>query len=200
MFGREELSCPPSLAPDLDASHASIHVPPRLLDGRIPMRLLHACAVALFAFANTPLQAQTVAARASALPYPGDYVPLESIRKGDARLLPAALARAVTMRAERMPLERAVEAIARQADLGISYGEDLVRSNTLVSLAVDQVSAAEALELATRGTGWRALVTHSGQLTVVRRPRSESDIQAGTVAGQVTGPQGEPLSSATVTV
>ncbi|HEY8484360.1 MAG TPA: SusC/RagA family TonB-linked outer membrane protein [Longimicrobiales bacterium] len=162
------------------------------------MRSLAVCLLALLA--GAPLQAQqTPLPGPLALAGEAGYLPLHEVRAGTARW-PAPLARPVTLRARRIPLERALEAIARQANLGISYGEDLVRSRIEVSLDLEHVSAADALQLATRGTGWQALVTRSGQVTVVRAAQPPATAAAGTIAGRVTDLQGEPLPGASVVV
>jgi TonB-linked SusC/RagA family outer membrane protein len=109
------------------------------------------------------------------------YLPLEYVRDGTVRM-PKALTRKVSLRRRDVLLQQALLDIATQARLGLSYGEDLARANTIVSLDVTNASAADALAAVVRGTQWSVLVTARGQVAVV--PAAHP--QLGTVAGRVT--------------
>src|SRR5262245_12489608 len=111
--------------------------------------------------------------------------------------MPKALARRVVVRRDSVPLQQVLLDIATQAGLGLSYGEDLARSNTLVSLRVDNIPAAEALAAAVRDTRWGVMVTANGQVAVV--PASLQLL--GTISGRVTdGVTGAPVAGAQLTV
>ncbi|MGQ0537592.1 MAG: SusC/RagA family TonB-linked outer membrane protein [Gemmatimonadaceae bacterium] len=109
------------------------------------------------------------------------YVPLETVRDGTVRM-PKPLARTVSVQREGALLQQVLLDIATQAGLGLSYGEDLAKSHTIVSLSVANASAADALAAATRNTQWAVLVTPSGQVAVV----SALVRQLGSVAGRVS--------------
>ena len=124
------------------------------------------------------------------------YLPLESVREGSVRM-PKPLARKVTLRHEDVLLQQALLDIATQAGLGLSYGEDVARSATRVSLEVRSRAAADALADAVRGTRWSVLVNAAGQVIVVPAEGG----QLGTVAGRVTDrATGQPLQGATVSL
>lgn len=132
------------------------------------------------------------------------FVPIELLRSSG-QALPAVLARHVSVHRSRVPLEHVLQEIASQADLGLSYGEGVARSHTLISLDLQQSSVAEALEAAARDTEWRVLVTLSGQITVVPRERAgeatRQQPQVGVVTGRVTdAATGRPLDGARVSV
>jgi len=61
------------------------------------------------------------------------YVPLNTVREGRVKM-PAALARRVSVEVDQVPLQQALMQIANQAQLGLSYGEAVARSNTLVTV------------------------------------------------------------------
>jgi TonB-dependent starch-binding outer membrane protein SusC len=126
----------------------------------------------------------------------GTYLPLESVRDGTVRM-PKALARRVVVRRDSVPLQQVLLDIATQAGLGLSYGEDLARSNTIVSLRVDNIPAAEALAAAVRDTRWGVMVTANGQVAVV--PASLQLL--GAITGRVTDSlTGAPIAGAQLAV
>jgi vitamin B12 transporter len=111
----------------------------------------------------------------------GDYVPLETVRAGHTKM-PSALRRSVTLRADSVLLQQVLLDIANQAGLGLSYGEDVVRSRTLISIDLNNIRAADALAKAVEGSQWSVLVTPQGQVTVV----PAEPVQTGSIAGRVT--------------
>jgi TonB-linked SusC/RagA family outer membrane protein len=140
----------------------------------------------LYLLGVTAIASASVAAQESppltyAMALRARYLPLESVRDGTVRM-PRALARSVTVHREGVLLQQALLDIATQAGLGLSYGEDVARSNTMVSLDVANGTAAEALAAAVRGTRWAVLVTAGGQVAVVPRELR----QLGSVIGRVT--------------
>ena len=107
------------------------------------------------------------------------------------------LSGSVTLRRTRAPLDEVLREIARQAGLGISFGEQLPRSDTRVSIDVAGLRAADALERAVRGTSWTLLYAPDGQLVVVQRAAARE----GSIGGRVTAARsGQPIASATVLV
>src|SRR5207249_8691489 len=76
-----------------------------------------------------------------ALARKANYVPLETLRETGSRI-PAALARRVSINRDAVPLQQVLLDIANQAELGLSYGEDLVRARVVVSLKVGNETAA----------------------------------------------------------
>jgi outer membrane receptor protein involved in Fe transport len=136
------------------------------------------------------------APRNYALARQASYVPLETMRAGEARM-PAVLTRRVSLHRESVVLQQALLDIANQAGLGLSYGEDLVRSHTVVSLDVANARAADALAAVVEGTEWAVLVTAAGQVTVV----PAKQVARGTIAGRVTEAKtGQPIAGATVAI
>ena len=124
---------------------------------------------------GSPAGAQSLSGREYALQQVADAVPLR-----DAARSPR-LSAGVTLRRDNAPLEEVLREIARQAQIGISYGEDLPRSATLVSIDVSRLRAVDALEVAVRGTPWTLLYAPTGQLMVVPRP----PVREGIVVGRV---------------
>jgi outer membrane receptor protein involved in Fe transport len=136
------------------------------------------------------------APRSYALARQANYVPLETMRAGAARL-PAVLTRRVTLHRESVLLQQALLDIANQAGLGLSYGEDVVRSHTLVSIDVTGERAADALAAVVDGTAWAVLVTAAGQVTVV----PAKQVAGGTVVGRVADAKsGQPIAGASVAI
>src|SRR5918999_144955 len=149
---------------------------------RVVMRIACLCLLAATGISGgSALRAQEAPPADGAPGLSARSLPLEYVRDGIVRM-PKALTRKVSVRRRDVPLQQALLDIATQARLGLSYGEDLARANTIVSLDVANVSAAEALAAAVRGTQWSVLVTAGGQVAVV--PAEQQ--QLGTVAGRVT--------------
>jgi TonB-linked SusC/RagA family outer membrane protein len=154
---------------------------------------LRASLLVLLLFPTANLLAQESPAAVPLARRPGGYQPLDVSRE-----LPAALARPVTLRVRDMPLEWVLEAIAQQARLGISYGEDVVRAKIRVTVELNRVSAAQALAESVRGTPWQVLYTLGGQVTLI--PRTPSRVRPGSIAGRVSDSDGHPLPGASVSV
>lgn len=107
------------------------------------------------------------------------------------------LSGSVTVRRANAPLEQVLREIARQAGLGISFGEELPRSDTRVSVDIAGLRASDALDRAVRGTPWTVRYTESGQLLVMRRPPT----LLGAVVGKVTAAgSGQPIAAVTLVV
>jgi outer membrane receptor protein involved in Fe transport len=131
-----------------------------------------------------------------ALARKANYVPLETLRETRSRI-PAPLARQVTIARSGVLLQQVLLDIANQAELGLSYGEDLVRARVVVSLSAKAETAADALQQVTEGTDWAVLVTPTGQVAVLRREAT----QLGTIVGHVTDAKtGDVIVGATVVI
>ena len=124
----------------------------------------------------------------------GGYLPLEVVREGKVKM-PPALARRVSVRRSGALLQQVLLDVATQAGLGLSYGEEVARANTVVSLDVRDKPAAEALAAAVRGTRWQVLVTAAGQVTVIAAERRQTGIITGAVTDSASG---QPLAGVTV--
>ena len=140
---------------------------------------------------GSPVGAQSFSGREFALQQVADAVPLR-----DAARSPR-LSAGVTLRRVNAPLHEVLREIARQAQIGISYGEDLPRSGTLVSIDVSRLRAVDALEAAVRGTPWTLLYATTGQLMVVPRPPARE----GSIIGRVLAARtSQPVAGASVLV
>ncbi len=125
-----------------------------------------------------------------------NYVPLEALRQTRSRI-PAPLARTVSVQRDNALLQQVLLDIANQAELGLSYGEDLVRAHVVVSLHLKNAAAADALQQIVEGTDWAVLVTPAGQVAVVRAEPP----QVGSITGRVTAKASNtPLVGVTVVV
>jgi TonB-linked SusC/RagA family outer membrane protein len=150
------------------------------------MRVISLSLLALAAVAGRALPAQQEAPRSYAMALEARYLPLESVRNGTVRM-PKPLAGRVSVHRSDVLLQQVLLDIATQAGLGLSYGEDLARSNTRVTVELSAVSAAEALAAAVRGTQWSVLVTAAGQVAVVPSDEEQLGIVAGRVTDRTTG-------------
>src|SRR4051812_45424265 len=88
-----------------------------------------------------------------ALARKANYVPLETLRETRSRI-PAPLAGGVSIEREGVLLQQVLLDIANQPELGLWYGEDLVRARVVVSLSGKNETAADALQRVTDGTDW----------------------------------------------
>jgi outer membrane receptor protein involved in Fe transport len=129
-----------------------------------------------------------------ALARKANYIPLETLRETRLRI-PAPLARRVSVQRDSVLLQQVLLDVANQAELGLSYGEDLVRAHVVVSLHMKNGTAADALQEIVEGTDWAVLVTPAGQVAVVRAEPP----QVGTIVGRVTDAKTQTaLAGATV--
>ena len=133
------------------------------------------------------------------------YKPLAAFDGKEAAAPGFRLFRRVSVHVERARLERVLESIASQAEVGLSYTRDLVKSNTLVTLKIESESALDALSAATRGTRWEVLATPQGHLTVVAgrttRPKTPSAALQGAISGRVVdAATQQPLAGVQVSV
>ncbi len=140
---------------------------------------------------ETPAPPTTYAALLAA-----NYRPLDAVRHGMVAM-PSKLSRKVSVARHGVLLQQALLDIATQAGLGLSYGEDLARAETVVSVEVSRVSAADALAAAVQGTEWAVFVNGVGQVTVTKGVVQQN----GTIVGRVTDAKTQTaFSGATVLV
>jgi hypothetical protein len=96
----------------------------------------------------------------------------------------AALTHPVTITVQRVAFETAMQDVAHQADLGITYSRDLEGLRTPVSLSVVGMSAASVLVQLARGTPLQLLVSAAGQIVLVRRDEAQQ-MRVATITGIV---------------
>jgi outer membrane receptor protein involved in Fe transport len=112
------------------------------------------------------------------------------------------LKRNISLRLEGVSLERALETIARQADLPITYNDAILPREKRVWLTADDIRTDAALERVLRDSGLQLLPLSSGQLVVVKsRANRPESVQGGTVVGRVSDAKtAAPIAGATVVV
>lgn len=101
----------------------------------------------------------------------------------------APMRRAIAVRFDSVSVRDALRDIARQARVEIGYGDDVLSMKTRVSLRIDDVTVAEALDSVLAGTGLEAYVSLHGDVVLVRRTaavRRELDEPNGVIAGRIT--------------
>jgi TonB-dependent starch-binding outer membrane protein SusC len=150
------------------------------------MRSARLCLIAAVAVPCGALAAQQAPTRPYTVALASRYLPLESVRDGIVRM-PSALARIVSVHRDSVLLQQVLLDIATQAGLGLSYGEDVARSATRVSLDASRVSAADALARAVKGTPWAVLVNAAGQVSVVSADERRLGVVSGRVTDRATG-------------
>ena len=96
-----------------------------------------------------------------------------------------ALQRHISLRLEDVTLKRALEAVAQQGDLGLSYSPSLIPEQRRVTLRVDEAPVAEALRTLFGGTALGVLVSPRDELVVVRRPAGDRDASEGPTNGTI---------------
>lgn len=85
------------------------------------------------------------------------------------------LERIVSLDLEEVPLERALQRLARQGDLGLSYNPDHLPADRTVSLHVEEASVAEVLRALIDGTGLQAYVSPRKEIVLVPRDEAGTD-------------------------
>ncbi|MFB6248806.1 MAG: TonB-dependent receptor [Salinibacter sp.] len=155
----------------------------RRMDGRVPHRLLLSvvlCAVLVLAgtalSGATPVhgQSRTLAQAQGGHTGPQTFHSLSEDDRAEA------LQRRISLRLEDVALKRALEAVARQGNLGLSYSPSLIPEERRVTLRVDDAPVAEALRDLFDGTELGALVSPRDELVVVRRRTRDRDASEAT--------------------
>jgi outer membrane cobalamin receptor len=120
-------------------------------------------------------------------------------RLRDASSAPEATRTPVAIAFAAVPLQDALQEIARQAGLGISYRSDLPELDRRISLEADGLPAAEALLRVLRGSGLELMVAPNGRTVMVR---AQAALRADTtcaVGGSVRAAEtGQPLAAVDV--
>ncbi len=95
----------------------------------------------------------------------------------------------VSVHVASVSIEQAIDAIAHQAKLKVSYSRDVVPTGQIVSLDLDDVPAVEALRAALRGTSVIATVVGPRSVVLTARNGSETDLPGAAQpgGGVVTG-------------
>lgn len=116
----------------------------------------------------------------------------------------AVLWRHLAVDLKEVPVDAALQAIAAQARLELSYDKSLLTSRRLVSLRAQEITVAAALTEVLLGSGLDVGVGQSGQLTLMRAmsyTSAERAIVAGAILGRVTDAKTQTaLTGATVVV
>jgi TonB-linked SusC/RagA family outer membrane protein len=115
------------------------------------------------------------------------------------------LDRTVTLALHRVPLQDALEEVARQADVRIAYSRRTVPLDRLVSARLDAVRVQVALTTLLRGTGVVPTVEPTGQILLVAEPQQLNggppQPAQGSIRGTVrTRTDGAPLTGVAVSV
>ena len=101
----------------------------------------------------------------------------------------APMRRAIAVKLDRVSMRDALREIAREGNVEIGYGEDVLSMKTRVTLRLENRTVAEALDNVLEGTGLEAYVSLHGDVVLVRRAasvRKELDEQKGVITGHVT--------------
>lgn len=113
----------------------------------------------------------------------------------------------VTLSVRNESLEKVILEIGRQSGIEILYNNDLLRKAGAVTLSVKDLDAREALSRALAETGLsfkvvEGMLVISPKIKAIPPPAAESLETLNpfqTITGQITGPDGSPLGSVTIT-
>lgn len=83
------------------------------------------------------------------------------------RQVPASLRARITLRIDELSLETALQLIAREADIKLSYNHSQLPLEQAVSLRIQDIPVLEALRVLLEQTGAELLITERGQLAIV---------------------------------
>jgi outer membrane receptor protein involved in Fe transport len=135
-------------------------------------------------------------------PPPATAQPTQSLRL-DTSQRPIAASpegRQITLDLQGVRLDSALDAIARQAAVTLTYSATTVPVARRVTVRVTRASVDAAFRVALEGTGFRVLWLSSNQAAVVRES-TRTKAQLGAVVGVVTDHKtGSPIAAATVTL
>ncbi|HEY9514037.1 MAG TPA: SusC/RagA family TonB-linked outer membrane protein [Gemmatimonadaceae bacterium] len=113
--------------------------------------------------------------------------------------------RRVSLDLQNVRLDAALDAIDRQARLGLQYTARVVPVDRRVTIRRNGTTAGEALEEVLRGTGVEVVVTSGGKVMLVKGERKQeteaADTVVGAIGGRVTDAETKaPLEGVTVTL
>lgn len=110
----------------------------------------------------------------------------------------------------KVPLRSALEQIAEEADLKLSYGEELVLGAEEVNLSFENVTVLEALYTILRDTRLRLNISPTGYLILVPKPESRRKLKftstigsapGGKLTGRITDAEtGQPLPGVNIII
>jgi len=109
-----------------------------------------------------------------------------------------ALSRIISVDLQNVTLENALAQIAHSSGLRISYSSTHVPISKSVSLALKDVTLAQALTEALRGTEVDYALSESGMLVIA--PKEAAALASGVIAGKVTAEDGSPIVGANVVI
>ena len=122
-----------------------------------------------------------------------DFRPLDQAAKSEA------LVRVITLRVDRKPLQEVVQEITRQAGLGLSYRPELRGLSQPITIELNRVASAEALQRVLRGSGLEAWASANGQNLLLREGKQANT--AGSIRGVVRDEESNaPVAGAEVRV
>ena len=107
----------------------------------------------------------------------------------------------ITLSLERVTLRDALDTIAKESGVNVSYSSDVVPVARRVSIHVQNATVGEALDSALAGTGVVARVWSATQIVLEVPPHAERRAPHADAAGRVTDAEsGAPVDRARVTV
>jgi hypothetical protein len=109
------------------------------------------------------------------------------------------LRRRVSVDLREATVEEALQAVAREAAVGLTYDPGLPGLDRRASVRLDGVAAAEAFLRVTRGSALELFVSTSGRTVLVRRRPDDADAR-GIVEGTVRDAGGAPVDNARIQV
>jgi TonB-dependent SusC/RagA subfamily outer membrane receptor len=150
-----------------------------------------------------PLAAQTgPAATVYPKPQPSQNAP--AVRQESPASSRSPLQRTVSLNLRNVRLEQALEAIDKQANLGLTYSRRIVPLDSVVSIRVEKVSVAQALQQLLQHTQLKAEVTSAGMVMLVKQGgegQTSGAAQEEAITGRVTdSATGEPLKGVIVSI
>ncbi|MEF8797039.1 MAG: carboxypeptidase-like regulatory domain-containing protein, partial [Salinivenus sp.] len=158
------------------------------MDGRVsprPLLSIALCVVlvlgAMALWGGTPVHGQSRTLAQARGAHSGPQ-PLHSLSENDRS---EALQRRISLRLEDVTLKRALEAVAQQGDLGLSYSPSLIPEQRRVTLRVDEAPVAEALRDLFGGTELGVLVSPRDEIVVVRRPTDDRGASEESTNGEI---------------
>lgn len=112
----------------------------------------------------------------------------------------AMLRQSISLDLKDVPLGEALEVIARQAGLELTYSAEIVPLDRRVTLSATQLTVGAVLSAVLYDTGVDVLLTRNRQAALVRRG-SLDGLQTGAIVGRVTDSvSGQPIAVATISV
>lgn len=113
--------------------------------------------------------------------------------------LSAVKQKTISLKLSNVAFEKAIEEIAKKANLKFTYSRSLMPNFKKVSISSDSITVNEALWAVLEGTNLRYTISKSGHLVLPRVQNNEEVIQTGTVRGIVRDSDSEePIIGANI--